>query len=313
MLSHSINPRTMTNPKMSDVVNIAALQFSCVVDPAKNLDRAVFLTKEAAKKGAKIVCLPELFMGPYFCQSEDPAHFGLAEAIPGPTTTVFEALSKELGVSIVLSLFEHRAEGLYHNSACVVDPENGYMGKYRKMHIPDDPLFMEKYYFAPGDLGVRIFETQGIKLAVLICWDQWFPEAARLAALKGAQVICYPTAIGWHPHEKESHGAAQFDAWVTMQRSHAIANGCFVVAINRTGFEPTKPGGAHPEGIQFWGQTLIAGPDGVIIDQAGIEEERVVMAGIRTSAITEQRHGWPFLRDRRTDMYAPLTKLYIDD
>lgn len=302
----------MTNPKTSDVVHIAALQFSCDVDPSKNLEKAIAMTRQAAADGAKIVFMPELFMGPYFCQSEDPVHFGSAEAIPGPTTTVFEALSKELGVSIVLSLFEKRTEGLYHNTACVLDPVKGYMGKYRKMHIPDDPLFMEKYYFAPGDLGVRIFETQGIKLAVLICWDQWFPEAARLAALKGAQVICYPTAIGWHPYEKESHGAAQFSAWETMQRSHAIANGCFVVAINRIGFEPTQPGGSHPEGIQFWGQTFVVGPDGVKINQGSVDKEQIVGAHIDTSRIAEQRHGWPFLRDRRTDMYGGLTKL-LDD
>jgi N-carbamoylputrescine amidase len=275
--------------------------------------RAIELTREAAAKGAKIVCLPELFMTPYFCQTENPDHFALAEAIPGPTSTVFEALSKELGVSIVLSLFERRTEGLYHNTACVVDPQKGYMGKYRKMHIPDDPLFMEKYYFAPGDLGVRIFETQGIKLAVLICWDQWFPEAARIAALMGAQAICYPTAIGWHPSEKESHGSAQYGAWETIQRSHAVANGCYIIAVNRTGFEPTTPEGAHPDGIQFWGQSFIAGPDGVIMEQAGETDEGVISVPIRLSAIPEQRHGWPFFRDRRTDVYPVLSKTFIDE
>ena len=298
---------------MSDLINIAAVQFSCTADPAENLATAIKLTREAAAKGAKIVCLPELFLTRYLCQTEDPANYELAEPIPGPTSEVFEALSAELGVSIVLSLFEKRTEGLYHNTACVVDPKKGYMGKYRKMHIPDDPLFMEKYYFAPGDLGVRIFETQGVKLAVLICWDQWFPEAARLAALKGAQVICYPTAIGWQPYEQESHGAAQFSAWETIQRSHAVANGCFVVAVNRTGFEPTSNSGSYPDGIQFWGQSFIAGPDGVIINQAKEKDEGVVLAPIRLKAIPEQRHGWPFLRDRRTDAYKALSETLMDD
>ncbi|MDA1028592.1 MAG: carbon-nitrogen hydrolase [Bacteroidetes bacterium] len=298
---------------MSDTVHISAIQFSCSTDPAVNLARAIELTRSAAKEGAKIVCLPELFLTRYFCQTEDPGNYALAEAVPGPTSKIFEALSAELGVSIVLSLFEKRTEGLYHNTACVVDPIKGYMGKYRKMHIPDDPLFMEKYYFAPGDLGVQIFETQGVKLAVLICWDQWFPEAARIAALKGAQVICYPTAIGWQLYEKESHGAAQYGAWETIQRSHAVANNCFVVAVNRTGFEPTSEAHSHPNGIQFWGQTFIAGPDGAIIKQASETEEGVVSAHIRLKAIPEQRHGWPFLRDRRTDVYGDLTKTYLDD
>jgi len=303
----------MTNQVTSDSVSIAAVQFSCSPDPAVNLARAIKLTREAAGNGAKIVCLPELFLTRYFCQTEDPANYALAESVPGPTSTIFAKLSAELDVSIVLSLFEKRTEGLYHNTACVVDPVKGYLGKYRKMHIPDDPLFMEKYYFAPGDLGVRIFETQGIRLAVLICWDQWFPEAARLAALKGAQVICYPTAIGWQPYEQESHGAAQYGAWETIQRSHAVANGCFVVAVNRTGFEPTSPDGAHPEGIQFWGQSFIAGPDGVIMNQAGQTDEGAVIANLRLKAIPEQRHGWPFLRDRRTDVYAPLAGTLLDD
>ncbi|NQV71893.1 carbon-nitrogen hydrolase [bacterium] len=298
---------------MSDLINIAAVQFSCTADPAENLATAIKLTRDAAAKGAKIVCLPELFLTRYFCQTEDPANYELAEPIPGPTSEVFESLSAELGVSIVLSLFEKRTEGLYHNTACVVDPKKGYMGKYRKMHIPDDPLFMEKYYFAPGDLGVRIFETQGIKLAVLICWDQWFPEAARLAALKGAQVICYPTAIGWQPYEQESHGAAQYSAWETIQRSHAVANGCFVVAVNRTGFEPTSNSGSYPDGIQFWGQSFIAGPDGVIIIQAKEKDEGAFVAPIRLKAIPEQRHGWPFLRDRRTDAYKALSETLMDD
>ncbi len=296
-----------------DTLHIAAVQFSCSSDPAQNLARAIELTKQAAADGAKIICLPELFLTRYFCQTEDPRHYALAEAVPGPTSKIFEVLSAELGVSIVLSLFEKRTEGLYHNTACVVDPEKGYLGKYRKMHIPDDPLFMEKYYFAPGDLGVQIFETQGIKLAVLICWDQWFPEAARIAALKGAQVICYPTAIGWQLYEKESHGAAQYGAWETIQRSHAVANGCFVMAVNRTGFEPTSPDHSYPDGIQFWGQSFISGPDGAIMNQASETEEAVVSAHIRLKAIPEQRHGWPFLRDRRTDMYSGLTKTFLDD
>ena len=303
----------MTSLKMSEPVQIAAVQFSCSPDPAKNLARAIELTRNAAAKGAKIVCLPELFLTRYFCQTEDPSNYELAEPVPGPTSAVFESLSAELGVSIVLSLFEKRAEGLYHNTACVVDPKRGYLGKYRKMHVPDDPLFMEKYYFAPGDLGVKVFETQGIKVAVLICWDQWFPEAARIATLMGAQVICYPTAIGWQPYEQESHGTAQYEAWETIQRSHAVANGCFVVAVNRTGFEPTSPAGSYPDGIQFWGQSFIAGPDGAILNQASETEEGVVLASIRPKAISEQRHGWPFLRDRRTDVYSVLTQTFLDE
>jgi N-carbamoylputrescine amidase len=256
--------------------------------------------------------MPELFLSQYFCQTESVKNFDLAEAVPGPTSMHFEKLAAELNVSFVLSLFEKRTEGVYHNTACVIDPEKGYLGKYRKMHIPDDPLYLEKFYFTPGDLGVKVFETAGLKVGVLICWDQWFPEAARLAALKGAQVLVYPTAIGWHLSEKDSHGAGQLSSWQTIQRSHAVANGVYVVAINRTGFEPTSEGDQPPDGIQFWGQSFIAGPNGVPRVQAGETEECVIMTDFDLAALREQRHGWPFLRDRRVDQYGGITKLFDD-
>ena len=292
---------------------IAALQFSCTTDPRANLARAEELSRQAAAQGANLICLPELFLTQYFCQTESVELFDLAEPVPGPTSEHFERLAAELGVSFVLSLFEKRTDGVYHNTACVIDPEKGYLGKYRKMHIPDDPLYLEKFYFTPGDLGVKVFETAGIKVGVLICWDQWFPEGARLAALKGAQVLVYPTAIGWHLSEKESHGAGQLSSWQTIQRSHAVANGVFVVAVNRTGFEPTEAGGAPPDGIQFWGHTFIAGPNGVPRVQMGETDEGVITTEFDRKALLEQRHGWPFLRDRRVDQYGAITKLFDDE
>ena len=292
---------------------IAALQFSCTADPAENLARAEALSREAASQGANLICLPELFLTRYFCQTESVDLFELAEPVPGPTSAHFEKLAAELGVSFVLSLFEKRTEGVYHNTACVIDPVKGYLGKYRKMHIPDDPLYLEKFYFTPGDLGVKVFESAGLKVGVLICWDQWFPEGARLAALKGAQVLVYPTAIGWHLSEKDSHGAGQLASWQTIQRSHAVANGVYVVAVNRTGFEPTVEGGAPPEGIQFWGHSFIAGPNGVPRTQFGETEEGILMTEFDLKALREQRHGWPFLRDRRVDQYGAITKLFDDE
>ncbi len=294
-------------------IRIAALQFSCSTDSVANLAKAERLSREAAADGAKLICLPELFQTRYFCQTETGDHFALAEPIPGPTTSYFEKLSAELGVSFVLSLFEKRTEGLYHNTAAVIDPEKGYLGKYRKMHIPDDPLFLEKFYFTPGDLGFKVFETSGIKVGVLICWDQWFPEGARMTALKGAQVLVYPTAIGWHPSEKETHGDAQLSAWQTIQRSHAVANGVYVVAVNRTGFEPTNEDEGYPDGIQFWGNSFIAGPDGVPVASAEEKDEGHIMTDFNVKDIADQRHGWPFLRDRRVDAYDGLNKKYLDE
>ena len=302
----------MTNPSSAGPINLALIQCGMSLDPIENRDKATDLIRKAATEGAQLVILPELFLSRYFCQAEDPAHFSLAETVPGPSSSYFEELSKELNVSLVLSLFEKRTEGLYHNTVCVIDPERGYLGKYRKLHIPHDPLFEEKYYFSPGDLGVKVFETQGISIGTLICWDQWFPETARVAVLMGAQLLCYPTAIGWHPAEKESHGEAQMSAWQTIQKSHAVANGCFVAAINRVGFEPTVPSGKYPEGIEFWGRSFMAGPDGTVLAEAGNGEE-VVHGTIDLSRITEQRHGWPFLRDRRTDAYDGLMQKYLDE
>ncbi|NNF03074.1 MAG: carbon-nitrogen hydrolase [Rhodothermales bacterium] len=302
----------------SDIVTVGLVQMKCVPDRATNLRVAETGIREAAKKGASIICLPELFLGPYFCQTEDHTAFADAEPVPGPVTAHFELLASELGVSLLLSLFEKRTEGLYHNTLAVLDPERGYLGKYRKMHIPDDPLYYEKFYFAPGDLGFKVFETGGVRAGTLVCWDQWYPEAARLTVLMGAQILFYPTAIGWHPHEKDAFGAKQHEAWQTVQRSHAVANGCFVVAVNRHGFEPTpsvpgEPDNEYPDGIQFWGRSFVAAPDGSIIAEGADSDDAVIVCDLDLGQITEMRTGWPFFRDRRIDAYAPLTKRFIDD
>ena len=279
----------------------------------QNLARAQSLVREAAGRGAGIVCLPELFLSPYFCKTESPEPFAWAEPVPGPTTEALEPLAAELDVALVASLFERRARGLYHNTAAVLDGARGYVGKYRKMHIPDDPLYYEKYYFAPGDLGFLNWETSKGDLGVLVCWDQWYPEAARLTALQGAEVLFYPTAIGWHPGEKDEHGEAQREAWVTAQRAHAIANGVYVVAVNRTGFEPVTLDDPDAEragrGIEFWGSSFVAGPDGRVLGQLG-DEEGVLVVDADLGAIGDQRHGWPFLRDRRVDAYGDITERY---
>ncbi|MGH8476558.1 MAG: carbon-nitrogen hydrolase, partial [Methylococcales bacterium] len=248
-------------------ISIGLVQMACLEDPNKNLAKALSYAREAAAQGADIVCLPELFKSRYFCQTEDHRHFDLAEPIPGPSTEAFSKLAAELDVVIVISLFERRGAGLYHNTAVVIDGAHGYLGKYRKMHIPDDPRYHEKFYFSPGDLGFPTFFTSKAPLGVLVCWDQWFPEAARLTALRGAEILFYPTAIGWHPEEKEAFGQAQHEAWELMQRSHAVANGCYVVSVNRIGFEPApdfRVDNIRP-GIEFWGQSFVAGPDGTVI------------------------------------------------
>ena len=285
------------------------VQMAMSADPADNTARAIARIREAARQGAEVVCLPELFRSRYFCQSEDARHFALAEPVPGPTTEALAALAKELSVAIVASLFERRAAGLFHNTAVVIDPIAGVLGKYRKMHIPDDPRYYEKYYFAPGDLGFRVFATQRSTVGVLVCWDQWYPEAARLTALQGADVLVYPTAIGWHPEERAERGAAQHDAWETAQRAHAIANGCYVIAVNRTGFEPDPSGSG---GIEFWGQSFVAGPDGAVIARAPADREAVLTVAIDRARVEEQRVGWPFLRDRRIDAYGEIGKRFID-
>jgi len=291
-------------------VKVGIIQMACSEKPDENMARALELTREAISKGAQTLCLPELFRSRYFCQSEDDGNFALAEPVPGPSTEVFARLAAEHGVSILVSLFEKRAPGLYHNTAAVVDGARGYLGRYRKMHIPDDPRYYEKYYFTPGDLGFRNFSTEKAEMGVLICWDQWYPEAARLTALQGSEILFYPTAIGWHPEEKDRVGKAQHQAWQTMQRSHAVANGCYVAAVNRCGFEPDPTGTG---GIEFWGQSFIAGPDGAIICEAPVDQECVLVAELDLDALARQRHGWPFFRDRRIDAYADLTKRFLDD
>jgi N-carbamoylputrescine amidase len=274
---------------------------SCSADPNLNLEKARWRIREAAAQGAQLVCLPELFRTQYFCREEKAELFALAESVPGPTTEALAALAAELGVVIIGSVFERRAPGLYHNTAVVLDASGALLGKYRKMHIPDDPLYYEKFYFTPGDLGFPCFETRFGRLATLICWDQWFPEAARLAALAGPDILFYPTAIGWHPSEKERFGAAQLDAWRTVQRGHAIANGVYVAAVNRVGFE-----GPPEEGLEFWGSSFLAGPFGEILAEASTSDEEILIADCDRRHLETVRRNWPFLRDRRIDAYGGI-------
>jgi N-carbamoylputrescine amidase len=287
------------------VLGLVQMQMSA--NPADNLNRALDKVRQAAARGANVICLPELFQSRYFCQTEDHSFFKLAEPIPGPATEKFQALAKELKVVIIASLFEKRAEGLYHNTTAVIDADGKYLGKYRKMHIPDDPNYYEKFYFTPGDLGYRSWDTAYAKAGVLICWDQWYPEAARLTALSGAQILFYPTAIGWLVPEKAEYGEKQQASWETIQRSHAIANGVFVAAVNRVGHEP-----GPNEGIEFWGGSFVAAPNGEILAKAGAEEE-ILIVPIEKDRVDFARTHWPFLRDRRVDSYADLTRRYIDD
>ena len=281
---------------------------ACASDPTQNLLRAIRGIREAARKGARVVCLPELFRSRYFCQSEDHHAFDLAEPIPGPTTDALARVAQKAKVVLVAPAFERRAAGVYHNSAAVIDTNGKLAGLYRKMHIPDDPGYYEKFYFTPGDLGFHAISTRVGRIAPLICWDQWYPEAARLAALEGAGVIFYPTAIGWHPHEKEAHGAAQQDAWKTVQRGHAIANGVYVVVVNRVGYEKAAGGG----GIEFWGSSFVADPQGVVIAEAPADREEVLLAEIDLDHLEEVRRNWPFLRDRRIDAYQGIEHRYLE-
>jgi N-carbamoylputrescine amidase len=299
----------MSNANERHTVRLGIVQMQCVENRDENQRKALALCEEAIGRGAEVVCLPELFGSRYFCQSEDARFFDLAEAIPGPGTKAFEALSRQTGAALVVSLFERRAPGLYHNTLAVIDGEKGYLGKYRKMHIPDDPRYYEKFYFTPGDLGFRCFDTARARLGTLICWDQWFPEAARLTAMLGAEILLYPTAIGWHPEEKDAVGAHQQEAWMTLQRSHAVANGCFVAAVNRYGFEPDP---ASSGGIEFWGRSFIAAPDGRVLCEAPADAECVLVETLDLSEIEAARRGWPFFRDRRSDAYGGLTERYID-
>ena len=289
-------------------VKIGLLQHACAVSPAANLRKTLALAEQAARQGAKIICTQELFRSQYFCQSEDHRYFKLAESIPGPSTEAFQKLAKKHRVVIVASLFEKRAGGLYHNTAVVIDADGKLLGIYRKMHIPDDPLYYEKFYFTPGDTGFRAWQTRYGKIGVLICWDQWYPEAARLTALQGAEILFYPTAIGWHPGEKQKHGTKQHGAWETIQRAHAVANGCYVAVTNRIGTE--RPVGG--DGIEFWGQSFIAGTSGEIITKAGVDREEIIYATADLDHVDETRTHWPFLRDRRIDAYGDITRRYID-
>ncbi len=296
----------MPSPTPPRSVTLGLVQSRCTLDPVENLRQAIVRIREAKAKGAQIVCLPELFRSQYFCQTEDHRHFELAEPVPGPGTEALASVAAELGVVIIASLFERRAEGLYHNTAAVIDADGRYLGKYRKMHIPDDPQYYEKFYFTPGDLGFRAWDTKFGRIGVLVCWDQWYPEAARLTALSGAQIVFYPTAIGWLPAEKAEHGAQQEAAWETIQRSHAIANGVYVCAVNRVGHEGDPAGG-----LEFWGGSFVTDPGGRILAKAGQGEE-VLVVTCDLSKVDASRTHWPFLRDRRIDAYQDITKRYLD-
>jgi N-carbamoylputrescine amidase len=295
--------------KQPRVVKVGLVQMTCGPEPQENLRKAIERVREAARLGAQIVCLQELFSSVYFCQVEDHKYFGLAEEIPGPTTEVLGALAKELEVVIVASLFEKRSAGLYHNTAAILDADGRYLGKYRKMHIPDDPLFYEKFYFTPGDLGFRAWKTRYATIGVCICWDQWYPEAARLTALRGAEILFYPTAIGWHPGEKAEYGERQHGAWETIQRGHAIANGCYVVVPNRVGHEAPDGG----PGLEFWGQSFVADPSGRIVRKASVDQEEVLVEALDLDALDVQRTHWPFFRDRRIDAYSGIDRRFLEE
>jgi N-carbamoylputrescine amidase len=286
----------------------------CGPDPEQNLEHAMEMVREAAGKGANVVCLPELFMTQYFCQREDHAFFDLAESIPGPTSTRLSQLARQQGVVLIASLFEKRAPGIYHNTAAIFEKDGALAGIYRKMHIPDDPLYYEKFYFTPGDLGFKALDTNVGKVGTLVCWDQWYPEGARLTALQGANVLFYPTAIGWHPEEKEEWGEAQYDAWRTIQRAHAIANGVYVGVVNRVGHETGNIRGNEVKGagLDFWGGSFLADPFGRVIAEGSHDKEEILIGEIDLRKIEEIRRNWPFLRDRRIDSYAPITQRFID-
>ena len=293
---------------------VGLIQLSCGPDPERNLEHALDRVREAAGRGAQVICLPELFRTQYFCQREDHSLFDLAEPVPGPTTERLAEVAKQLGVVLVGSVFEKRAPGIYHNTATVTDAGGALLGIYRKMHIPDDPLYYEKFYFTPGDLGFRAFSTRFGKVGTLVCWDQWYPEGARLTALQGAHILFYPTAIGWHPAEKAEHGAAQHDAWRTIQRSHAIANGVYVAAVNRVGHETGNVSGnsAPGEGLEFWGGSFLCDPFGTVIAEAPADREDILIGEVDLKKLEEVRRNWPFLRDRRIDTYAGITHRFLD-
>ncbi len=292
------------------VVTLGLLQTACAANPEANLKHTLALAERAARAGARIICTQELFRSRYFCQSEDHRNFSLAEKIPGPSTAAFCQLARKHRVVIIASLFEKRASGVYHNTAVVIDADGSLLGAYRKMHIPDDPLYHEKFYFTPGDLGFKAWQTKYAKIGVLLCWDQWYPEAARLTAMQGAEILFYPTAIGWHPREKKKYGLKQHGAWEIIQRAHAVANGCYVAAANRIGHEILD--GVGGDGLQFWGQSFVAGTSGEIIAKAGSDEEEILMVPVDLANVDTTRTHWPFLRDRRIDAYENLTRRFVD-
>jgi N-carbamoylputrescine amidase len=298
----------MKRSSSGQVVTLGLLQTACSPDPAVNLKKTLAMAQRAARQGAQIICTQELFRSQYFCQSENHENFKLAEPIPGPSTEAFQKLARKHRVVVIASLFERRAAGVFHNTAAIIDADGLLLGNYRKMHVPDDPLYYEKFYFTPGDLGFRAWKTKYGKIGVLICWDQWYPEAARLTAMQGAQILFYPTAIGWHPSEKQSDGPSQQKAWELIQCSHAVANGCFVAVTNRIGHE--RPAGG--DGIEFWGQSFIAGTSGEILAKAPADLEEVLIVPVDLSQVETTRTHWPFLRDRRIDAYSGLTKRLID-
>jgi N-carbamoylputrescine amidase len=291
----------------AQTVKLGLIQTACSADPDANLKKTLALADRAAQRGAQIICTQELFRSQYFCQSEDHKNFKLAEPIPGPSTDAFCKLARKHKVVVIASLFEKRAAGVYHNTAAIIDADGSLLGIYRKMHIPDDPLYYEKFYFTPGDLGFKAWPTRYGKIGVLICWDQWYPEAARLTALQGAQILFYPTAIGWHPGEKKKYGERQHNSWETIQRSHAIANGCYVAVANRIGHE--KLAG---KGIEFWGQSFVAGTSGEILAKTGAHKEEILIMPVDLASVDTARTHWPFLRDRRIDAYGDLTKRLVD-
>jgi N-carbamoylputrescine amidase len=297
------------------VVNVGLTQMACGPDPKANLAKQLALARTAVSQGAQIVCTQELFTSPYFCQAEDHRFFRLAETIPGPSTDAFQTLARKHGVVVIASLFEKRAAGLYHNTAAIIDADGSLMGIYRKMHIPDDPLFHEKFYFTPGDTGFRAWKTTFGTIGVLICWDQWYPEGARLTALQGAEILFYPTAIGWHPSEKAAYGTAQHDSWELIQRSHAVANGCWVCVPNRIGHELVAGADGRPvnaDGLEFWGQSFVAAPDGSVVVRASTDREEVLVVPCDLDRVDVARTHWPFLRDRRIDAYGDLTRRFVD-
>ena len=292
----------------SNMVTLGLLQARVLPKPDQNLKKTLEMAEKAARQGAQIICTQELFRSYYFCQEENHENFKLAETIPGPTTDAFQKLAKKHKVVVIASLFEKRAAGVYHNTVAVIDADGSLMGIYRKMHIPDDPLYYEKFYFTPGDLGFKAWQTKYAKIGTLICWDQWYPEGARLTAMQGAEILFYPTAIGWHPSEKAEHGVNNHTSWEISQRAHAVANGCYVAAVNRVGHEAPAGG----DGIEFWGQSFVSGTSGQILAKASVDQDEIMIVPIDLSKVDVTRTHWPFLRDRRIDAYGDITRRYLD-